>query len=163
MVFKELTDQLASLSRLLLLLNDEQYNKKITYLGNASIGAHSRHVIEMLAGLINGYNTGMVDYINMKRDVVIETNRVVAMMQIEQLIKRIPAADKPLQVSIINSKNEAPYIVSTTFYREVLYNATHLTHHFALIRVALKEMQLELVANDFGVAVSTLQFQSAKK
>ena len=41
MIFIQMTEQLKSLSNLLLLLNDRQYNQKIVFLGNASIGGHT--------------------------------------------------------------------------------------------------------------------------
>ena len=54
-------------------------------------------------------------------------------------------------------------LVTTTFYREIVYNAEHTLHHLALIKVALREMELDIVGDDFGMAYSTLKFAATKK
>jgi EAL domain-containing protein (putative c-di-GMP-specific phosphodiesterase class I) len=51
--------------------------------------------------------------------------------------------------------------VSTTFFREIIYNAEHAIHHLALIRVALRVMKLDIVGDDFGMAYSTIKYLSA--
>ena len=68
MIFIQITEQLKSLSNLLLLLNDRQYNQKIAFLGNASIGGHTRHIIELLKCVTDGYFSGTVDYLNRTRN-----------------------------------------------------------------------------------------------
>jgi hypothetical protein len=78
MIFIQLSRQLQSLSRLLLNLTDEQYNQKVAHLGNSSIGGHTRHVIELLHCAIDGYSTGQVDYVNRKRNLLLETDRMFA-------------------------------------------------------------------------------------
>jgi hypothetical protein len=52
--------------------------------------------------------------------------------------------------------------VYTSYYRELAFNAEHATHHMALIRVALIEMGLSIVTDDFGVAPATLKYKSAQ-
>ena len=47
MIFQQLSQQLHSLSNLLLILSDEQFNYQVGYLGKASIGGHTRHIIEL--------------------------------------------------------------------------------------------------------------------
>jgi len=46
--------------------------------------------------------------------------------------------------------------ISTTYYREIVYNEEHIIHHLALLKVALIEMNLDLVEQSFGIAHSTL-------
>ena len=55
MVFIQLEQQLQLLINLLSNLDDEQYTRRISHLSNASIGGHSRHIIELLQCAINGY------------------------------------------------------------------------------------------------------------
>ena len=72
MIFFQLTEQLKSLQYLLQVLTCQQYNHKSNYLGNASIGGHTRHIIELLQCVTNGYDGGIIDYINRKRNLTLE-------------------------------------------------------------------------------------------
>jgi hypothetical protein len=51
--------------------------------------------------------------------------------------------------------------VTTTYYREVVYNTEHTIHHLALIKVAIIDMKLYIVDNDFGMAYSTIKYQAS--
>jgi hypothetical protein len=158
MIFIQITEQLKSLSNLLLLLNDQQYNQKIAFLGNASIGGHSRHIIELLKCVTDGYNTGTVDYLNRVRDLAIETDKLLAMQELSLMAEKVKQSDKRMNLVIECDEESASNFVATTYFREIVYNAEHAIHHLALIRVALKEMKLEIVGDDFGMAYSTIKY-----
>ena len=158
MIFIQITEQLKSLSNLLLLLNDKQYNQKIAFLGNASIGGHTRHIIELLKCATDGYNTGIVDYLNRVRDLAIERDKSFAMQELSLLAEQIIQSDKQMNLVIECFEESAGNYVTTTYFREIVYNAEHAIHHLALIRVALREMQLEIVGADFGMAYSTIKY-----
>jgi hypothetical protein len=156
MIFSQLSQQLNSLSKLISLLNDEQYTLCIEHLGNASIGGHTRHIIELLDCAINGYQNGIVDYLNRERNFELQKNRTLAIQTIESSIKNINKSDKILKLVVEEFDTETT--VSTTFYREVIYNTEHTIHHLALIKVALFDMNLDLVEPHFGMAYSTIKF-----
>ena len=141
MIFKQITEQLKSLSNLLLLLNDRQYNQKIAHLGNASIGGHTRHIIELLKCVTNGYNTGTVNYFNRERNLMIETDKLIAINEINSLSDKILQTDKQMKLLVDDTDDIPSQYVTTTYFREVVYNGEHAIHHLALIRVALREMK----------------------
>lgn len=153
MIFSLLTQQLHSLSALLLLLSNKQYSQKVTHLGNASIGGHTRHIIELLKCVLDGYEAGMIDYMNRQRNLLLETDRQLALHELELLTRKIIRADKPMHLI-----TECNVSVCTSFYREVVYNAEHTVHHLALIKVALREMNLDITHSDFGMAPSTIKY-----
>jgi hypothetical protein len=158
MIFIQITEQLKSLSNLLLLLNDKQYNQKIAFLGNASIGGHSRHIIELLKCATDGYHTGTVDYLNRVRNLAIETDKLAAMQELSLMASQLIQPDKKLKLIVESDEVSVANYVTTTYFRENVYNAEHAIHHLALIRVALREMKLEIVGNDFGMAYSTIKY-----
>lgn len=158
MIFIQVTEQLKSLSSLLFLLNDKQYNQKIAFLGNATIGGHTRHIIELLKCVTVGYNAGTVDYLNRVRDLTIETDKLVAMRELSLMAEYIIQSDKQMNLVIECCEEYATNYVTTTYFREIVYNAEHTIHHLALIRVALREMKLEIVGDDFGMAYSTIKY-----
>ena len=158
MIFIQITEQLKSLSNLLLLLNDRQYNQKNSFLGNASIGGHTRHIIELLKCATNGYHTGTVDYLNRVRNLAIETDKLAAMQELSLMASQLIQPDKKMKLIIESDEVSVTNYVTTTYFREIVYNAEHAIHHLALIRVALREMKLEIVGDDFGMAYSTIKY-----
>lgn len=161
MIFLQLKQQLNALSDLISELNDEQYSQKIAHLGNASIGGHTRHIIELLLCAIDGFSTGTVDYINRKRNMELENSRITAQNSIQRLIAKISKTDKKLVLFMEEEENIIGNIVTTTYYREIIYNTEHTIHHLALIKVALIEMNLDLVDENFGMAYSTIRFKAS--
>ena len=161
MIFFQLSQQLQSLGNLLLLLNKEQYIKKIEHLGNASIGGHTRHVIELLQCAVDGYYTGTVDYISRTRNLLLETDIELAYVTLQQLINNIRHKDVQLKMVVENTGDETGPEVFTTYYREIVYNTEHTIHHLALIKVALIEMKLSIVDKNFGMAGSTIKYRMA--
>ena len=160
MIFLQLTEQLSSLKSLLLLLNDQQYGQRISYLNNSSIGAHSRHIIELLKCVTNGYDFDTVDYLNRERNLAIENDKSIAVKELNELMDLVRQRDKQMELAVEQDENGYAGFVTTTYYREIVYNTEHTIHHLALIRVALREMNLNIVRDDFGVAYSTIKYLS---
>ncbi len=158
MIFIQITEQLQSLSNLLLLLNDDQYKKTNELLGNASIGAHTRHIIELLKCVTVGYNKGMVDYVNRIRNLSLEQDKDLAIQELNLLLECVKRDDRPM---LLIAETEASNCIGTTYLREIVYNTEHTIHHLALIRVALRVMKMDVVAQDFGMAYSTIKYQTA--
>jgi hypothetical protein len=64
---------------------------------------------------------------------------------------------------IVESENELQENkVSTTYHREIVYNTEHIIHHLALIKVALIEMKLNIVDENFGMAYATIKYNANK-
>lgn len=163
MIITQLTTQIRVLGELLNTLSDEQYIQKINFLGDSSIGAHSRHIIELIKCLTNGYSIGIVDYINRERNILLEEKRVFAITELESLILQINQVDKTIKLLSEAQESDHTFFVYSTYYREIEYNKEHTIHHLALIRVGLREMNLTLVSESFGVAHSTLKYLSKQK
>jgi hypothetical protein len=162
MIFFQLSEQLESLKNLLHLLSNEQYCFKNIFLGNASIGGHSRHIIELLKCATEGYDSGTVDYLNRVRNLELEANRDKAIQELGSLQEQIRKSNREMKLIVEGDHIDLPNNVDTTYYREIVYNTEHTIHHLALIRVALREMQLDIVDEDFGVAHSTIKYRMSK-
>jgi DinB superfamily len=162
MIFLQLSEQLQLLSKLLQELTEEQYLKKVAHLGNSSIGAHTRHIIELLQCTIKGYSTGEVDYVNRSRNLLLETDKVFARSTVQQLDSMARLADKTLTLAVeqLDAEAELP-TVTTTYFREIIYNTEHTIHHLALIKVAVIDMKLDIVDHEFGMAYSTIKYQAS--
>ena len=104
-----------------------------------------------------------MDYLNRVRDLTIERDRLFAMQEISLITSQIIQPDHSLKLVIEAGEECVANYVTTTYFREIVYNAEHAIHHLALIRVALREMQLEIVGDDFGMAYSTINYLASQK
>lgn len=157
MVYNLFAQQLKSLHTLLQNLEEVHYQMQSPLLGNASIGQHVRHTIELGQALLTGYQIGEVNYDKRKRDIQIETDTLLAQSILTDIICEINLSDKELQLILTDNNTGNETKIATNYFRELAYNTEHTIHHMALIKVALREMQLEIVDEQFGVAPSTLK------
>jgi uncharacterized damage-inducible protein DinB len=157
MIFKETKHVLCQLIDGISQLDYDQYTNKGRILYGSSIGSHTRHVIELYQQLLGGYENGVVDYDNRQRNILIEESVDVAIESIANIISQIDKADKPLYMHSIYFREGK--VMESTYYRELLYNIEHCIHHQAIIKIAFEELGCEQVAEDFGVAKSTLEYR----
>lgn len=152
--------QLQNLSALLGQIDNEAYCHQSKWLSGASIGKHTRHVIELIQCLVAGYEDGLINYDLRKRDQQIETNKDFASHCIQDLLPAIARLDKELVLEgSFDTEETFPVKINSTFNRELVYNIEHAVHHMALIKVGLKELSLDFVSEDFGVAFTTVQYR----
>jgi hypothetical protein len=151
---------LMQLSTLLQELTAEQYIQKSTLLNGSSIGGHTRHVIELFQCLLNGYNTGVVNYELRKRDIELETNKDFASIILSSISQNIVLDNINIQLEgFYTDAEKNATSVNTNFNRELIYNLEHCIHHMALIRVAVNEVSNVQLPIDFGVAAATIQYK----
>ncbi len=161
LIFSELKEQLMQLSEVLSKIEDEQYVRPIVHLGGSTIGQHTRHIIELLNCALKGKSEGVVDYVNRTRDLSLENDRSKALASIALLTPMLKGEDVSLNLITTLQNDAEQSMVQTTFFREIVYNAEHATHHLALIKVALIEMELQIFDDRFGYAYSTLQYKAS--
>lgn len=137
------------------LRNTASYNKPCEALSDATIGQHTRHIIELYQCLIGGYSCGKINYDDRKRNPLYENDIPAAITEITQIQQNLEQPDK--EVSIFCGNKDNSVCIESNYYREVLYNLEHCIHHQALIKVALLSIKDINVADSFGVAPSTLQ------
>lgn len=150
----EFRKQLSAIEDLLKGVSSEHYCRESTMLGNATIGRHVRHVIELAEAAITGHEKGLINYDNRERNILIENQKEEAIKHIQLLINGIQKNDAEVVLEVM-SGNETGYVKSS-YLREVHYNTEHAIHHMALIRVALREFGIDNVNEEFGYAPSTI-------
>lgn len=150
------------ISELLEQLSCEQYCCPSKILFGATIGQHVRHIIELFICLENGYNTGIVNYENRKRDYTIETDKDFAGSLLKSISLTLKKDNKDIMLEASYDEHSAETVeIVTNYYREIAYNLEHTVHHMALIRVGINEVANINLPGNFGVASSTVKYRKA--
>ena len=153
---------LVEINDLLKGLSQEQYNRKLEILTDASIGQHVRHILEFYQCLFKGDETKEVNYDARLRDLKLESDVHFASKTIDGIINALLDIKEDFAVTFVadysTSQDQKSLQIKSSFFRELAYNLEHSIHHQALIKVAITEMQLtSLVKNTFGYAPSTIR------
>jgi hypothetical protein len=129
------------------------------------VSGHLRHIIEFYDCFLEGLDLCHVDYDSRRRDLAIESSRVLAMERVASLIDRLECepllrGDGAIFVRMEDASawsQGEPFLLSSVG-RELQVLSSHTIHHFALIAMTMRAHGRR-VEPDFGVAPSTLSFQ----
>lgn len=154
----KLSQQFNAISTLLQRMESIDYIAPIREMGNASIGQHVRHTIEIAQSLVNGYISGEINYEKRNRDLEIETSLKYASKICEELVLLINRGEKKL---VLKEESESSYYsIKTSYERELHFVLEHTIHHMALIKTGLNILKIDLTDDSFGVAYSTIQYRA---
>lgn len=158
MLIPSIHNSLNELIDLLSQLSDSEYANPCTELSNASIGEHTRHIIEMFLCLENQYQSGIVNYDKRERNIQIQSNTEFAIKSIEKIKTNLDKSDKKIELQQIIDGEEIR--IDSNYFRELLYNLEHCIHHQALIKVAILKYDSLTINANFGVARSTIEYRN---
>ncbi len=157
MLIPSIKKTLNELSDLLSQLSDQDYTAPCFGLSNATIGEHTRHIIEMFQCLEKQYNEGVINYDDRKRDCRIQTETGFAQQCLAEIAAVLDKPNKNLQLQ--QCVDGETLLIATNYERELLYNLEHCIHHQALIKVAVLQNQSIVIDENFGVARSTIEYR----
>jgi len=154
-------NNLNEIKDLLLKIDNESYSKKLTQLSGASVGQHVRHILEFYLCLFEGIKEKKVNYENRKRDSAIENDIEVAINTIERIKSFLNSSFQDTHIYFEKhfslSENKSTIIASSVF-RELAFCLEHSIHHQTIIKVGLRELELEkLIDDNFGIDPATLR------
>ena len=161
---KALNRNLEALSSLVEQFTAEEYKQELELVYNATIGQHSRHILEFFKCLALGCQTGTVDYEDRERDLQLESDKVNALTvinEIENWIDRVDVEQKIIMQGRFSTReDEIPTMVESTVERELIYNLEHMIHHMAIIKIAVCNYFPHInLTPGMGVAPSTLKYK----
>lgn len=158
MLIPSVNNSLEELVDLLNQLSEKEYSKSCFELSGASIGEHTRHIVEMFQCLNKNYDLGIVNYDKRERNVLIQTNIDFAVQMILNVKNNIQKENKELELQQMIDGTAIK--INSNYHRELLYNLEHCIHHQALIKVAILKFENVIVDENFGVARSTLEYRN---
>lgn len=156
-IFSEAKDVLLKLIHAIGELTQEEYNQKFQLLSGGSIGEHTRHIIELFQQLNKGYDSGIINYDKRARDKRLQEDIDFAIEAIAYIIQALAKENKLLELESMYHQNSFP--ISSSYFRELMYNIEHCIHHQAIIKIALLYLNKSDLDNDFGYAKSTIAFK----
>lgn len=155
-----ITNLLLQLEHVLTALSDEQFCEPVPLLSQSTIGQHIRHIIEFYVELNKGYEIGIINYDDRKRDHSLQTCRASAIQKLREIGLALDKENAVLNIYAEYANDDgSKQQLSTNYFRELMYNLEHTVHHMALIRVGIHTSARIAVPDDFGVAASTLKYR----
>ncbi|RUO23014.1 hypothetical protein CWE09_13870 [Aliidiomarina minuta] len=148
--------QLNALKDVIAELGDRQYAAASKLPQEASIGRHSRHVLEHYSQLILALKNGLLDYSERRRDPILETQPQAALTRIDEIQETLGAIDSPYAHPLIYQSGTTR--LATNLARELDFVCSHTIHHLALIRIIMTDFGVEAEPS-IGVHASTLEYQ----
>ena len=157
-MFKSSIQTIEQFKEVLLQLPKDYYTRPCLNLSGATIGQHTRHIIELYQCLLEGYTPAVVCYDKRKRNKRIEQDVHFAVDRLQRIQNALEQPKRKLLIFLeLNGTEEK---IESNYFREVLYNLEHTIHHQALIKVAINEFTDMQLPESFGVAPSTMQYRS---
>jgi hypothetical protein len=142
-------------------MSDEEFTKFLPVLLDHSIGRHYRHIIEFFQVMLDGADTGEINYDRRKHDPGLEQNREHCrerLHEIRQAVSLRTAGKLTLRGSY-ERDGDTTFTLSSSFERELVYNIEHAIHHQAIIRIALQHAFPHVQPDrEYGYAFSTLKY-----
>lgn len=128
---------------------------------SSGVGPQFRHCLDFYSCLLRDLDSGRVDYDRRRRADRLETDRLAALSEVEEIIdglSRIAGEHigSRLEVRCDLAPGEEPATAwsRSTLGRELRFLASHTVHHYALIALLLRQQGVE-PGEGFGVAPAT--------
>ncbi len=154
---------LIDLKQVLADIDSSHYSLPTPQLSNASVGQHTRHIIEFFQCLIDQTQDGIINYGLRKRDLEMEEQKTAAIEAINQVILNLNRISGNTSL-ILEINEDETYTIPTNTKRELFYNIEHAIHHMAMIKIGLKIISPGVaLPENFGVAPSTVRFRMKRE
>ncbi|ORY00634.1 hypothetical protein K493DRAFT_312766 [Basidiobolus meristosporus CBS 931.73] len=144
--------------------------KESVYVPKSNIAKHVRHIIDhyrlLFASRLETSHTEnvawVVDYDSRERNIAMETNKDVAIQEIERIQAIILNANIPLSTpvqlrALVSCASEEESEFESNYGRELWFCVHHTIHHHALIKAICIEHGIG-IPDSFGLAPSTQKY-----
>lgn len=158
MLIHHIKDNIFETINLLKSIDNEIYTTCHAELSNATIGEHTRHIIELFEELLKGYEIGIVNYDKRTRNLELQSKVEKAIETLYHISDSIKKSNKDMLLQ--QGTSEILLEIATNYERELLYNLEHSIHHQALIKVVVLKYKHLKISENFGVAKSTLAYRN---
>lgn len=140
------------------------YQAPLDILSGATIGQHTRHIIEFYNCLLEQCienSVPVISYALRRRDYLIESAPDHALQLVNEICDRLTEVNPGMQCLLdCTEHGQENLLVPSTIGRELIYTIEHTIHHLAIVKIALKAIAPSIVLPEhFGVAPSTIRYR----
>ena len=149
-------------------LSEEDYRFNGSELFMSSIGQHLRHILDLYQVMVQPEQQGLVDYDVRRRGLALETEKAAGLQELKALRVWLEALPPESLMQEVQVKTEVllsetcSVNLPSTFARELVFTASHLTHHLALM-VTIAKVIGHKVDDAVGLAPATNTFVESCK
>lgn len=144
--------------KLLNSISDENYANQTVPPYFSSIGCHMRHILDVFACVLKGYNSGTIDLTIRERNELAEQKCNVGIEYFNQIIselKKLTNNDLNSEVFVIDDLGLGKETVKSTLSAALLQAQSHAIHHYASVGYIIHQLGIELPDADFGYNPTT--------
>ncbi|MCK6485747.1 MAG: DinB family protein [Phycisphaerae bacterium] len=155
-----LSQTLRQLGQIVETASDDQYVLQPVGVIDGSLGGHVRHCLDHVATLLDGAQTGRLDYDARRRGTAVETSRAAALEVVGRLESRLTGLDdddlsRPLCVSVMLTADGLRIDTLSSLGRELGSVLSHTIHHNAIVAAICRTLGIPL-PDRFGYAPATI-------
>lgn len=156
-------DELKKGISLLNAISDSDYIYLALPYAESSIGEHFRHILDLFQSLIQKESHEPIDYNVRRRGHKIETNKKLAVTEINDVIRWLelfPIECLTSPVSLITEVcpyKKQDHTMLSSIEREITFASLHASHHYALIKVITLSIGIK-TQSAFGLAPTTTTY-----
>lgn len=162
-VISDCIDELQKGISLLNSISDSDYIHLALPYVESTIGEHFRHILDLFQSLIQKDHHGPIDYNVRRRGHEIETNKKLAITELNDVIRWLdlfPIGRLTSSISLITEVcpyKKQEHTMTSSIEREITFAALHASHHYALIKVITLSIGITTQSN-FGLAPTTTTY-----
>lgn len=155
---------LEQLKALVIQLKQEEIQLPLEVFSGASIGQHTRHILEFYICLLQQLNDKNICYDKRARDLSLEQDKTCIINQIDTIITQLATFNSDLSLSVTTELGGHQHLTPSSFSREILYAIEHTVHHMAIIKIGVLMNLPHVKLNEgFGIAESTIRYNNVNK
>lgn len=154
---------LNDLRSVLIQLSNEEFTLPLTVFSQATIGQHTRHVLEFFQCLIQSYATDVICYDDRTRSIDLESNVSFAIDKLDCICQDLEQIKTDKTLNLGGQLSDTRFSVQSSVMREMIYVVEHTVHHLAVIKIGLVvNFPAIKIPDNLGVADSTQRFKNLK-
>ncbi len=147
-------------------MDDEMFAQPLEVFSDSSIGSHIRHIHGFYACLIQGAESGVVNYDKRERDLRIQTETTYCDENFCSLVPHISQLDLQQPVTVLQGMYTSDAAngdgIASSIGRELIYTFEHAIHHLAIVKMGLRVHFPDFeVDKNLGVAPSTIEYRQS--
>ena len=139
-------------------ITDNQYSNSTIPPYFSSIGCNMRHVLDAFTSIINGFESGHVNFSDRKRNTICEEKTAEGILYFKETIKKLHEfknEDFAKIIAVTDNLGNGEVTINYTLENALAYAHSHAIHHFASIGFLIKQLEIELQDADFGYNPTT--------